>query len=126
MIGLKGISFMYCIGGRNYKLAHPAMHRSIQSLGCSWEHFCDRQGIEEDPKAALVVLAAHPRLLKDYRVPFAREPAGRPSCPVFYSVVVFRKLRTTTPASYVFRSPLVFSEACRDVSARGDELWYEP
>lgn len=82
------------------ELAHPAMHRSIRSLGCSSERSCDRPASEGDPEAALGVSALARRLLRDCRMPFARDVAGPSLWPVLWWVVV--QFRTTTPASYVY------------------------
>ena len=81
------------------ELAHPAMHRSIRSLGCNLGHSCDRPASEGDPVGALGVSALARHLPKDSRMPFAREGVGPPLWPVLWWVVV--QFRTTTPASYV-------------------------
>lgn len=82
------------------ELAHPAMHRSIQSLGYSSERSCDHPATEGDPAVALEVSALARRLPKDFRMPFAREIVGPPSWPILWWVAV--QIRTTTPASYVY------------------------
>lgn len=82
------------------ELAHPAMHRSIQSLGCSLGHSCDHPASEGGPEAALEVSALARRLPRDCRMSFAREGVGPPLWPVLWWVVV--QFRTTTPASYVY------------------------
>jgi hypothetical protein len=80
--------------------AHPAMHRSIRSLGYSSERSCDHPVSEGDPVAALEVSALARHLPRDCRMSFAREGVGLPLWPVLWWVVV--QFRTTTPASYVF------------------------
>jgi hypothetical protein len=44
-------------------------------------------------------------------MPFARELAGPPLCPVFCWWVLLQ-FRTTTPASYVGRGTQMLSDAC--------------
>ena len=82
------------------ELAHPAMHRSIRSLGYSLERSCDRPASEGGPEAALEVSALARRLPRDCRMSFAREGVGPPLWPVLWWVVV--QFRTTKPASYVY------------------------
>ena len=64
------------------ELAHPAMHRSIRSLGCSLERSCDHPASEGDPEAVLEASVPARRLLRGFRMPFAREVGGPPLWPV--------------------------------------------
>lgn len=100
MTGLGGMSLMDLRAIRCVELAHPAMHHSIPSLGCSSGRSCDHPKSEGDPEAALEVSVLARRLLRDCRMPFARELAGPPLWPVVCWLISVQ-LRTTTPASYV-------------------------